>query len=70
VWKVTKVNVHFIGVLFVVPMLVTYVPIIPLALIECSFAERSQPVSLGAFPSGRRAPACFVPSTSAEVAAA
>jgi C4-dicarboxylate transporter DctM subunit len=37
VWKVTKVNVHFIGVLFVVPMLVTYVPIIPLALIELFF---------------------------------
>jgi C4-dicarboxylate transporter DctM subunit len=34
VWKVTKVNVHFIGVLFGVLMLVTYVPIIPLALVE------------------------------------
>jgi hypothetical protein len=31
---VTKVNVYFIGVLFVVLMLVTYVPIIPLAPID------------------------------------
>src|SRR5919106_1602294 len=34
VWEVTKVNVHFIAVLFVVLVLVTYVPIIPLALVE------------------------------------
>jgi C4-dicarboxylate transporter, DctM subunit len=34
VWEVTKVNVHFIGVLFVVLALVTYVPIVPLALVE------------------------------------
>jgi tripartite ATP-independent transporter DctM subunit len=34
VWAVTKVNVYFIGVLFLVLMLVTYVPIIPLALVE------------------------------------
>jgi tripartite ATP-independent transporter DctM subunit len=34
VWEVTKVNVYFIGVLFLVLMLVTYVPIIPLALVE------------------------------------
>jgi C4-dicarboxylate transporter DctM subunit len=34
VWEVTKVNVHFIGVLFVVLVLVTYVPIVPLALVE------------------------------------
>jgi C4-dicarboxylate transporter, DctM subunit len=34
VWDVTKVNVYFIGVLFGVLMLVTYVPIIPLALVE------------------------------------
>jgi C4-dicarboxylate transporter, DctM subunit len=34
VWEVTKVNVHFIAVLFVVLLLVTYVPIVPLALVE------------------------------------
>lgn len=34
VWEVTKVNLPFIGVLFTVLMLVTYVPIIPLALVE------------------------------------
>ena len=34
VWEVTKVNIYFIGVLFVVLMLVTYISIIPLALVE------------------------------------
>jgi C4-dicarboxylate transporter, DctM subunit len=34
VWEVTKVNIYFIGVLAVVLLLVTYVPIIPLALVE------------------------------------
>jgi tripartite ATP-independent transporter DctM subunit len=34
VWEVTKVNVYFIGVLAAVLVLVTYVPIIPLALVE------------------------------------
>jgi C4-dicarboxylate transporter, DctM subunit len=34
VWEVTKVNVPFIGVLAAVLLLVTYVPIIPLALVE------------------------------------
>jgi tripartite ATP-independent transporter DctM subunit len=34
VWEVTKINVYFIGVLAVVLLLVTYVPIIPLALVE------------------------------------
>jgi tripartite ATP-independent transporter DctM subunit len=34
VWEVTKVNVYFIGVLAAVLLLVTYVPIIPLALVE------------------------------------
>jgi tripartite ATP-independent transporter DctM subunit len=34
VWDVTKVNVWFIGVLFIVLMLVTYVPFIPLFLVE------------------------------------
>jgi C4-dicarboxylate transporter, DctM subunit len=34
VWDVTKVNVWFIGVLLGVLMLVTYVPIVPLALVE------------------------------------
>jgi tripartite ATP-independent transporter DctM subunit len=34
VWEVTKVNLPFIGVLATVLLLVTYVPIIPLALVE------------------------------------
>jgi C4-dicarboxylate transporter, DctM subunit len=34
VWEVTKVNVPFIGVLLAVLVLVTYVPMIPLALVE------------------------------------
>jgi C4-dicarboxylate transporter, DctM subunit len=34
VWEVTKVNVYFIGVLAAVLLLVTYVPIVPLALVE------------------------------------
>jgi tripartite ATP-independent transporter DctM subunit len=34
VWEVTKVNVYFIGVLAAVLVLVTYVPIVPLALVE------------------------------------
>ena len=34
VWDVTKLNVYFIGVLAAVLLLVTYVPIIPLALVE------------------------------------
>ena len=34
VWEVSKVNIYFIGVLFLVLMLVTYVPIVPLALVE------------------------------------
>jgi tripartite ATP-independent transporter DctM subunit len=34
VWEVTKVNVPFIGVLAAVLLLVTYVPIVPLALVE------------------------------------
>ncbi len=34
VWEVTKINVYFIAVLFLVLMLVTYVPIVPLALVE------------------------------------
>jgi tripartite ATP-independent transporter DctM subunit len=34
IWEVTRVNVYFIGVLFAVLMLVTYVPIVPLALVE------------------------------------
>ncbi len=34
VWDVSKVNVYFIGVLFTLLMLVTYVPIVPMALVE------------------------------------
>lgn len=34
VWDVTKINVYFIAVLAAVLILVTYVPIIPLALVE------------------------------------
>jgi C4-dicarboxylate transporter, DctM subunit len=34
IWEVTKVNVYFIGVLLVVLALVTYVPIVPMELVE------------------------------------
>jgi TRAP-type C4-dicarboxylate transport system permease large subunit len=34
IWEVTKVNVWFIGVLLVVLGLVTYVPAIPLSLVQ------------------------------------
>jgi TRAP-type C4-dicarboxylate transport system permease large subunit len=34
VWDVTRVNVWFIGVLFAVLMLVTYVPFVGLGLVE------------------------------------
>lgn len=34
VWEVTKVNIYFIGVLFVVLMMVTYVPVTGLALVQ------------------------------------
>jgi TRAP-type C4-dicarboxylate transport system permease large subunit len=34
VWEVTRTNVWFIGVLFAVLMLVTYVPATGLALVE------------------------------------
>ena len=34
IWEVSKVNIYFIGVLFTVLMLVTYVPAIPMSLVE------------------------------------
>ncbi len=34
IWEVSKVNVYFIAVLFAVLMLVTYVPAIPMSLVE------------------------------------
>ena len=34
VWEVTKVNVYFIAVLLVVLLLVSYVPAVPMALVE------------------------------------
>ncbi|MEO0820940.1 MAG: TRAP transporter large permease [Pseudomonadota bacterium] len=34
IWETTKVNLPFIGVLFAVLMLVTYVPLVPMALVE------------------------------------
>jgi len=34
VWEVTRVNVYFIAVLLLVLLLVTYVPIVPMALVE------------------------------------
>jgi len=34
IWEVSKVNIYFIGVLFAVLMLVTYVPAIPMFLVE------------------------------------
>jgi tripartite ATP-independent transporter DctM subunit len=34
IWEVSKVNIHFIAVLFVILMMVTYLPIIPMSLVE------------------------------------
>ena len=34
IWDVTKVNVYFIGVLLIVLLLVTYVPAVPMSLVE------------------------------------
>jgi tripartite ATP-independent transporter DctM subunit len=34
IWEVSKVNIYFIGVLFVILMLVTYVPAIPMSLVD------------------------------------
>ena len=34
IWEVTKVNVWFIGVLLAVLLLVTYVPVIPMGLVD------------------------------------
>jgi C4-dicarboxylate transporter, DctM subunit len=34
IWDVSKVNIWFIGVLLAVLILVTYVPIVPMALVE------------------------------------
>jgi tripartite ATP-independent transporter DctM subunit len=34
IWEVSKVNIYFIGVLFVVLMMVTYLPMIPMSLVE------------------------------------
>jgi tripartite ATP-independent transporter DctM subunit len=34
IWEVSKVNVYFIGVLFAILMLVTYVPAIPMSLVR------------------------------------
>jgi TRAP-type C4-dicarboxylate transport system permease large subunit len=34
IWEVSKVNVYFVAVLLVVLLLVTYVPAIPMVLVE------------------------------------
>ena len=34
IWEVSKVNVRFIAVLFAVLVLVTYLPAIPMSLVE------------------------------------
>jgi C4-dicarboxylate transporter DctM subunit len=34
IWEVSKVNIYFIGVLFIVLMMVTYIPAIPMFLVE------------------------------------
>jgi len=34
IWEVSKVNVYFVGVLFAILLLVTYVPAIPMSLVE------------------------------------
>ena len=37
IWEVSKVNVYFVGVLAAVLLLVTYVPAIPMALVEAFY---------------------------------
>jgi TRAP-type C4-dicarboxylate transport system permease large subunit len=34
IWEVSKVNIYFVAVLFAVLLLVTYVPAVPMALVE------------------------------------
>jgi TRAP-type C4-dicarboxylate transport system permease large subunit len=34
IWEVSKVNVYFIAVLVAMLLLVTYVPVVPMALVE------------------------------------
>lgn len=34
IWEVSKVNIYFVGVLFAMLMMVTYIPAIPMALVE------------------------------------
>ena len=34
IWEVSKVNVYFVAVLVTMLVLVTYVPIVPMALVE------------------------------------
>jgi TRAP-type C4-dicarboxylate transport system permease large subunit len=34
IWEVSKVNIYFIGVLFAMLMLVTYVPAVPMTLVD------------------------------------
>jgi len=34
VWEVSKVNIYFVGVLFAVLMMVTYIPVTGLGLVE------------------------------------
>ena len=34
IWQVSKVNIFYIGVIFTVLMLVTYVPVIPMSLVK------------------------------------
>ncbi len=34
IWEVSKVNIHFISVLFVILMMMTYLPAIPMSLVE------------------------------------
>ena len=34
IWDVSKVNIYFISVLFAVLMIVTYLPMIPMSLVE------------------------------------
>jgi TRAP-type C4-dicarboxylate transport system permease large subunit len=37
IWDVTRVNIYFIGVLFVVLMMCTYIPAIPMFLVEAFY---------------------------------
>ncbi len=34
IWEVSRVNIYFVSVLFLILMMVTYLPMIPMSLVE------------------------------------